>query len=122
VGCHPALGRRDRSQQQQCAESELDLYNADSEECWAPIDQRISAMPNEEIESVYAAELSTSECLAEHGFTVEAPPSQQRFIDTFHVERWSAYTASDVWSVESDDGQWRAINEACPQPSWSLGV
>lgn len=101
-------------------EAQIDLYNADSDECWSKINARIANMQPDEIADVYRSELATRDCLIEHGLEVGTPPSEQQFIDTFQSARWSAYGDSNA-SVAGED-EWRTINEACPQPAWSLGA
>lgn len=103
-------------------DAQLDLYDADSKECWAVIRDRIAQMQPDEIAGVYELELETRACLIEFGLEVDEPPSEQSYIDTFHGQRWTAYGASNVQSVSADDEKWLEVNESCPQPSWSLGV
>jgi len=102
--------------------AQVDLYRADSDACWAQIDNRIASMSTTEISDVYELELATKDCLEAHGYEVGSPPSEQSFVDTFFGDRWSAYADSDVLSAMNDDAAWRKVNEECPQPAWSLGV
>jgi hypothetical protein len=97
-------------------------YEADSDECWSVIDDRILNMKPEEIGKVYDSELKTRECLIQRGYDVGTPPSKQEYIDTFQGERWSAYGDSNALGPGTPDDEWRKISEACPQPAWSLGA
>lgn len=103
-------------------EAQVDQYHADSAECWAIIDDRVANMKPEEIEKVYAEELATIECLTSEGYSVSAPPSKQQYVDTFFGDRWSAFAASDAMPAGLSNDEWRAINEKCTQPAWSLGL
>ena len=97
-------------------------YDADSQECWGKIDARIAAMTEAEIRKVYTSELTTLACLADLGYAVEEPPSEQAYVDSFHGRRWSAYTATDFPEDLLRSADWKAVNEKCPQPALSLGV
>lgn len=101
-------------------EAQWDLYDADVDECWAVIDNRVAQMQPDAISDIYASELDTRDCLVARKIDVGVPPSEQEYIDTFHAVRWSAYGDSNVQSLPEDE--WRATNEACPQPAWSLGA
>jgi hypothetical protein len=103
-------------------EAQLDLYTSDSDECWGAINDRIVSMQPDEISKVYQAELATRECLIERGVDVGTPPSEQQFIDTFQTQRWSAYGDSTAMATTAGEDEWQAMNEACPQPAWSLGA
>lgn len=103
-------------------EAQVDLFNADSAECWAEVDNRIAAMSDDEVAAVYKLELTTRECLIAQGLEVGDAPSEQQYVDSFFGSRWSAYGDSDVVRLMSDDQAWRDINVACPQPAWSLGT
>jgi hypothetical protein len=103
-------------------DAQLENFNSDSDECWGMVDNRILNMQPEEISQTYAAELETRECLIERGFKVGTPPSEQQYIDTFQSARWSAYADSNGLNAQTSADEWREINEACPQPAWSLGA
>lgn len=103
-------------------DAQSDQYDADSDECWAVIDDRIASMQPDEIKQVYREELATRDCLIGAGFTVDTPPSEQQYVDTFFGTRWTAYGESSALSQSTDDEKWRHVNETCPQPSWSLGL
>ncbi|WP_157372744.1 hypothetical protein [Agromyces sp. Root81] len=102
---------------------QMELYKADSDECWAPINEASLNMPVSDIETVYLQELETRDCLIELGFDdLDEPPSEQEFIDSFPgAGRWSAYSAS-AGVMGMPDSKWREVNEACPQPAWSFGT
>lgn len=102
--------------------SQADQYDADSRACWDMIDERISAMQPADIVKVYQRELATRACLLDHGYEVEEPPSEQQYVDDFFGARWSAYGASNASGRPLPGDDWRTINEACPQPAWSLGT
>lgn len=104
------------------AKEQLPLYTADEEECWEPINTAIATMTDAEILEVYAAELATRDCLIERGLDVDTPPSAQTYLDQFADASWTAYGAANIDSVAADDAKWRELNEACPQPGWSLGA
>ena len=103
-------------------DAQRDLFEADSDECWGVIDERVQAMAPDAISKVYDQELATRDCLIAHGLNVDSPPSRQQYIDTFHGERWMAYSASDVDTIAQDPEAWQKLSEDCPQPSWALGA
>jgi hypothetical protein len=103
-------------------DAQLDLFEKDSDECWRIIDERVETMSLEAIEMVFEQELATRSCLINEGVNVDEPPSKQRYLDTFHDDRWMAYGASDIDSVARDSSEWRRIAQACPQPAWALGA
>lgn len=103
-------------------DAQSDTYDQASTECWAVVEDRVAAYTPERIAEVYAMELATRECLIEQGLSVDEPPSEQAYIDTFHGERWMAYMASDIDTVATDESRYKEIATACPQPSWSLGA
>lgn len=100
---------------------QYDIFDADSDACWAVIDDRVKSMQPEEISEIYDDELTTRECLIDEGYSIDDPPSEQQYIDTFHGRRWSAYGNNIPLDTLSDE-EWRALNEKCPQPAWSLGA
>jgi len=96
-------------------------YDQDAEACWAPLEEMTRDLSQEGIEELYEEELATRECLIAEGYQVDDPPSKQRFLDSYPDERWMAYGASDVTRAMADEESWRAINETCRQPSWTIG-
>ena len=96
-------------------------YDRDAEECWAPLDEMIVNLPEEGVAALYEDELATRECLIAEGYQVDEPPSLQHFMDSFPDGWWMAYGASDVTRVMAKEDVWRAINETCRQPSWTIG-
>ncbi|HXH33716.1 MAG TPA: hypothetical protein VNJ54_04805 [Plantibacter sp.] len=102
--------------------AQVDQYDSDAAACWAMIDDRVAAMQPDEIEAVYLDEIATRECLIAQGYSVDSPPSRQQYVDTFFTTRWTAYGESDAMSPRNDEDTWRALNETCPQPAWSLGL
>lgn len=97
-----------------------EAFDADANDCWAPINERVAMMSPDEIAKVYDSEVRTRTCLIALGYEVGQPPSKQSFVDSFHGLRWSAYADSNVNAA--DDELWHKANVQCPQPAWSLGV
>lgn len=102
--------------------AQRELYEADSDSCWGEIDSAVASMSTEQIKETYQRELEARDCLIRRGYDVEAPPSEQAYVDHFFDDRWMAYSSAGIGQSAMDDDDWRALNEACPQPAWSLGV
>lgn len=97
-------------------------YQEDLNECWKVVDDRILTMSPAEIANAYAAELKTRDCLITLGYTVDQPPSEQTYADSFFGERWTAYGASTFVQSPPSDEDWERVGKTCVQPSWAFGA
>lgn len=103
-------------------EAQYDQYRAASDACWAAIDDKIRAMTPDQIRRAYVQELDTRDCLVELGYDVGQPVSEQTFLDEFFTAPWSAYGAAGFAGRHVPSDEWRAANDACPQPAGSWGL
>ncbi|WP_395245558.1 hypothetical protein ACGGZK_07015 [Agromyces sp. MMS24-K17] len=103
-------------------QAQYDQYRADSDACWAVVDDKIRNMSPDQIRAAYTQELATRECLTGLGYDVAEPPSEQAFLDDFFIDRWSAYLAAGFGNGSLPDDEWRTVVQSCPQPSGGWGV
>ncbi|MEF2976061.1 hypothetical protein [Subtercola sp. YIM 133946] len=93
------------------------LYLADT---WACNDRVKAEFPVDDNQKhlLYRAELAERACLQAQGYQVDEPPSEQQFVDDYDSAPWSAMASSELAALSQtmSDDDWRAINEACPQP------
>jgi len=71
----------------------------------------------EQVEQLYAQEVASHQCMVEHGWSSDEPPSKQTFIDTFATadQYFAMVPAIDNVSSRSD---FEEIQIACPPPTW----
>jgi hypothetical protein len=77
---------------------------------------RSDAWPRDKLSKLYALELAEEACIKTLGMTVDAPPSLQRFIDTYRTsDAWSARASALARNTLTQDTYDR-LTITCPDP------
>jgi hypothetical protein len=100
----------DRGQEEfVAAETETCLEEAREEGIFPPI----AEITRESIQDIYEKLVSAEECLERLGFSIEDPPSQDVFIDTYESgqEPWHPYL---YLPDDLDEGQMEKVAQECP--------
>lgn len=92
-------------------DEQTEVFQRDFEACveqtgWGDL----TRLTTEQIESLYAQEVETFECLREIGEEPAEPPTEQRYVDTFGTGE-QYYAIEDVVATPE-------VVSACPPPTW----
>jgi hypothetical protein len=79
-------------------------------------DKPLPPLTRTQLEGLYKEHLATRECLEGEAYTIEKPPSLDKFVEM--QGRWSAYDSliDDMANGKLNEGEWNRLNRVCPQP------
>jgi hypothetical protein len=92
-----------------------DALSAAEEECMTRIgpDPGYAPITAEEADALYDLELAVMACLVQQGVQVEAPPSREKFIESYLIAQEGTVTTSP-WSAYISVVDPSAFDEVCP--------
>lgn len=88
-------------------------FMAAREACGATLGELAPVAPlsEAEIRARYAYLLEARDCLIELGYTIGAPPTLDRFLDSYMSAPWTPFSDFETTS----QAEWDQVNQACPQ-------